>query len=175
MAAFLLPGHGALADTFAIDGDDICVDGVGRRCAGGTDYRLYGIDAFEAGQTCMGANGQPYGCGGGAREALAAIINGRQVSCVRVKRDGGRLIGNCNAGGVDVEAEMVRSGWAFVRPDFIDGEREKELCAIEAEARSAKRGLWAGSFEQRPYFWKGGRKKTLVQISCPPHDEVPPQ
>jgi endonuclease YncB( thermonuclease family) len=170
----LLPDR-ARAESFALDGDDICIGGIGRQCTGGEDYRLHGVDAFESGQTCKDGDGQTYGCGAKAKEALAAIIAGHPVSCVRVKRDRDRWIGNCVAGNVDVEAELVRAGWAFVRPDFLDGAREAQLCAIEAEARAAKRGMWAGSWDQRPYFWKGGKRKTLVQISCPPHDQAASQ
>jgi hypothetical protein len=68
--------------------------------------------------------------------------------------------------------QMLRSGWAFVRPDFLSAERAARLCAIEAEARLAKRGMWAGRWHERPYFRKGGTNKTLVEISCPPHDEA---
>ena len=168
-----LAASSARAEAYALDGDDICIDGVGKQCTGGEDYRLHGVDAFEARQSCKDANGRPYGCGAEARKALAAIIAGRPVSCIRVKRDRDRWIGNCAAGDIDVEAELVRAGWAFVRPDFIEGEREAQLCAIEAEARAAKRGMWAGSWDQRPYFWKGGKRKTLAQMSCPPYDQAP--
>jgi endonuclease YncB( thermonuclease family) len=162
----------AWADVYALDGDDICIGGQGNGCTGGQHYRLHGVDAFEAGQSCIEANGNPYGCGAEAKGALNAIIAERPVWCVPVEMKGRRWIGNCNAGDLDVEVEMLRSGWAFVRPDFLSAERAARLCAIEAEARLAKRGMWAGRWHERPYFRKGGTNKTLVEISCPPHDEA---
>jgi endonuclease YncB( thermonuclease family) len=162
----------AWADVYAIDGDDICIGGQGKKCTGGQHYRLQGVDAFEAGQSCIWANGGPYECGAEAKRALNATISGATVWCVPVEKSDRRWIGNCNAGDLDVEVEMVRSGWVFVRPDFLSAERASRLCAIEAEARLAKRGMWAGSWQLRPYFRKGGTRKTLVEISCPPHDQA---
>ncbi len=151
----------AAAEAIALDGDDIIIEG--------QDYRLEGVDAFEANQICENLQGQVSPCGDQAKAALAAIIDGRSLACVPTgKRHRGRLIANCTAGGLDIEAEMVRSGWAFVRPDFISPQEAARLCAIEAEARAQKAGAWAGRFEL-PYFQKGGRRKTREQVSCPPH------
>ncbi len=148
----------ASAETAAFDGDDIIIDG--------QDYRLEGVDAFEGNQTCEIAHGQPSPCGDRAKRALAAIIEGRTVICIPTgKRHGDRLIANCTTEGLDIEAELVRRGWAFVRPDFISSDRAAHLCAIEAEARAQKAGAWEGNFEL-PYFQKGGRRKSREQVSC---------
>jgi endonuclease YncB( thermonuclease family) len=149
-----------MAEPLALDGDDIIING--------QDYRLEGVDALEGDQSCHSAGGQIYRCGEQARQALAAIMAGRPVTCVPTgKRHRDRLIANCTAGTLDVEEEIVRRGWAVVRPDFISGDESARLCAIEAEARARKAGAWAGSFEL-PYFQKGGRRKTRDQVSCPP-------
>lgn len=151
---FALP---ASAEPVALDGDDIIIDG--------QDYRLEGVDAFEGNQVCEIAQ-RVWRCGDQAKAALAAIIEGRTVACIPTgKRHRNRLIANCTADGLDVEAEMVRRGWVVVRPDFLSRERAAQLCAIEAEAREQKAGAWAGSFEL-PYFQKGGRRKTRDQVSC---------
>jgi endonuclease YncB( thermonuclease family) len=157
----------ALAQTYAHDGDDIIIDG--------QDYRLEGIDAFEGSQTCRDGSGESYACGAKARDMLSAIIAGQPVVCVPTgKRHNKRLIANCTAGARDVEGEMLRYGWAFVRPDFIDKGRAAELCALEAKAREGKIGLWAGGYEKRPFYVKGG-KQPIENISCPPHDSLAEQ
>ena len=150
----------ALAEPIALDGDDIIING--------QDYRLEGVDAFEGNQVCRTTDGQAELCGDRASAALAAILAERQVTCTPTgKRHRKRLIANCTAAGLDVEAELVRSGWAFVRPDFLSPARAAELCAVEAEAKARKAGGWAGEFEL-PYFQKGGRRKSRDEVSCPP-------
>lgn len=157
LLAIPVPGH---SETYAVDGDDIVIDG--------QDYRLEGVDAFEEGQTCRDASDAPYDCGAKAKAALAAIIAGQPVMCAPTgKRHKKRLIANCRAGARDVEAAIVGAGWAFVRPDFIPAEVAAQLCSIETEARTRKVGAWTGTFEL-PYFHKGGRNKTREQVSCPP-------
>ena len=149
-----------MAEPLALDGDDIIIDG--------QDYRLEGVDAFEGSQTCRTALGQAQTCGEQARSALAAILAGRPVTCVPTgKRHRNRLIANCTAGGLDIEAEIIRSGWAVVRPDFLSAARAQELCVLEDDAKARKAGAWAGAFEL-PYFQKGGRRKSRDEVSCPP-------
>lgn len=118
------------------DGDSLVMDG--RR------LRLRGIDAPELGQTCS-RNGTEYACGREARDALAALIDGRVVTCRGWEQDRyGRLLVHCQAGEFDLNAEMVRAGWAIAYGDYL---------AQEADARQAARGLWAGSFD-RPSDWR---------------------
>jgi endonuclease YncB( thermonuclease family) len=150
----------ALAEPLALDGDDIIING--------QDYRLEGVDAFESNQVCRTTAGQAELCGDRAGAALAAILAGKQVTCTPTgKRHRNRLIANCTAAGLDVEAELVRSGWALVRPDFLSPTRAAELCAVEAEAKGRKAGVWAAEFEL-PYFQKGGRRKSRNEVSCHP-------
>ncbi len=58
----------AAAEAIALDGDDIIIEG--------QDYRLEGVDAFEANQICENLQGQVSPCGDQAKAALAAIIDG---------------------------------------------------------------------------------------------------
>jgi endonuclease YncB( thermonuclease family) len=156
----LLPAAALDLPTYAYDGDDIMIEG--------QDYRLEAVDAVEDYQRCEDADGLTYHCGAAAKVALQAILGGRDVQCTKTgRKHGKRLIANCRAGDLDVEAEIVRVGWAHVRPDFIPRKaaRITELCAIEAEARDSKRGMWAGKFEL-PYCRKGG-KKPREQVTCP--------
>jgi endonuclease YncB( thermonuclease family) len=149
--------------TYAYDGDDIML--------AGQDYRLEAVDAFEDDQTCQSADGSSYFCGAEAKMALQAILGGRDVVCTWTgKQHHKRLIANCKAGGLDVEVELVRVGWAHVRTDFIRNKPERiaELCALEAEARRSKRGMWTWfdlAKSRLPYYWKGG-EKPVAEVTC---------
>lgn len=123
----------------AIDGDTLEVQG--------QRIRLLGIDAPESGQACRDAQGTPYPCGERARMAMAQMIAGQQVSCTVERADRyGRGLAVCRAGGLDLNAEMVRRGAAVA---YID----RRYQAQEQEARQARRGIWAGAFE-RPEDWR---------------------
>ena len=82
---------------------------------------------------------EAYDCGAGAAAALADLVRGRAVSC---QLGGGEAMGlvqgDCEAGGTDLGHALVAAGWARARPEFGGA----SLGAAEAEARSARRGLW---------------------------------
>lgn len=81
---------------------------------GGITYRLWGIDAPEAKQTCP--DGWP--AGSLATTRLKALTAGRPVVCQEKDRDRyGRIVAICRASGEDLGAVMVREGlaWAFMR------------------------------------------------------------
>jgi endonuclease YncB( thermonuclease family) len=120
---------------------------------GAERIRLHGIDAPEYGQTCQ-KGGAQYACGRQSREALAALIGGRAVSCSAYGQDRyGRQLATCSAGGVDLNRRQVETGWALAYGDYR---------VEEDAARRAGAGLWAGSFE-RPRDWRemhGGMLET---------------
>lgn len=106
--------------------------------------RLKGIDAPELHQTCRAA-GQEYACGKAARQELVRLIGGTAVSCTGWERDKyGRLLAFCSAGRTDLNKALVERGWAVSYGAFG---------AEEAQAKAARRGLWAGEFE-RPSTWR---------------------
>jgi endonuclease YncB( thermonuclease family) len=132
-----------------IDGDTLAIRGEPAR------IRLYGIDAPEGKQTCSDAKGRPYLCGSRSADALATIIgrNGR-VTCREEDRDRyGRIVATCEADEREINAEMVRQGWAVEYEQYSDGRYSDE----EEEAQSAKRGLWAGTFV-KPWEWRRGQR-----------------
>lgn len=138
--------HGEPAARFTlrasvVDGDTLA--------SGGDRLRLYGIDAPEAAQPCE-RGGRAYACGGEASAALARILGGGMVSCAQLDTDQyGRRVVRChNDRGADVAAEMVRQGWAVAFRRF-----SLDYAPQEAEARSARRGLWAGRFDD-PADWR---------------------
>lgn len=110
----------------------------------GERIRIRGIDAPELAQSCMRKD-HPYACGREARDALVKLIGGAAVRCTGRKRDGyGRLLARCEVGEQDLGRAMVENGWAVSYGDYRD---------VEAAARKAGRGLWAGSFES-PELWR---------------------
>ena len=133
-----LPASGAVEGTpKLVDGDSFHMSG--------TEVRMVGIDAPEGRQMCQ-RNGRDWPCGEDARRKLSSLIGGRQISCRSQEIDQhGRLLGTCYIGPRNLNSEMVASGYAV---SF--GARYKRE---EAEARSARMGLWSGEF-QRPQDWR---------------------
>ncbi|MGC1955231.1 MAG: thermonuclease family protein [Gammaproteobacteria bacterium] len=108
--------------------------------------RLAEIDAPE--------RGQPYATK--AKQALSDLTFGKTVRVVEVDRDRyGRLVGQVYVGDLEVNAELVRQGYAWVYRKYA--KREK-LYELEREAREAKRGLWAdGKKAVPPWEWRHRR------------------
>jgi endonuclease YncB( thermonuclease family) len=120
----------------AVDGDSLKI--------GEIRIRLEGIDAPELRQTCT-VQGRSFECGREARDHLRRLIGGRAVSCTAWQKDKfGRMLGRCTVPGVELNATMVRDGWAVAFGDFD---------AEEAEARAERRGMWQGEF-QSPRDWR---------------------
>lgn len=118
-----------------VDGDSL------RR--GETDIRLYGIDAPEYRQSCRDKHGTEYSCGKQSANALRGLVKGQEVSCSSVETDRyGRAVAVCKVGDFDINGEMVRLGWAVAY-----SRHSTSYLRAEAEAKKAKRGIWAGTFE----------------------------
>lgn len=65
--------------------------------------RIHGIDAPETGQTCRTTEGKHWNCGAAAANRLAALADGRMISCEALARDRyGRIVARCSAAGVDL-------------------------------------------------------------------------
>ena len=130
-----------------VDGDTIVVADV--------RIRLEGIDAPESSQTCMSAEGEPWPCGNHATRELIRIIVGHTVTCEDRGQDKyGRTLGVCYADGRDINADMVRRGfaWAFVR-------YSSSYVAQEAAAKAEKAGIWAGQ-SQPAWDYRARRWQT---------------
>jgi endonuclease YncB( thermonuclease family) len=115
-----------------VDGDTLII--------GTTRVRLGGIDAPEAGQTCRNSRGTTWPCGLAATAELVTLVRGRAVRCVPDGRDKyGRTLAECFAGSENLNAHMVRRGyaWAFVR-------YSRRYVAEEAAARHEGIGIWQG-------------------------------
>ena len=124
-----------------VDGDTIWI--------GPTKIRLHGIDAPESKQTCQKADGSVYYCGEMATFALAEIIETHWITCKGETTDRyKRRIAVCYAGPYDINAEMVKRGWALAyrrySRDYVD---EEEV------ARGRGVGMWQGEF-MKPWEWR---------------------
>lgn len=133
-----------------IDGDTIEIHG--------QRIRLWGIDAPESRQSCE-RGGEAYRCGQEAANSLAEMIGDQPVSCQPVGRPDRyrRIVARCaqlvaDSHGmvvVDVNAWMVRRGYAVEFPRYSDG----RYATGQAEAQAAGAGIWAGEF-QMPWEWR---------------------
>jgi endonuclease YncB( thermonuclease family) len=152
------PVHAAANEGPVISGRAIVIDGDTIEI-GGSRVRLEGIDAPEASQTCGSASGT-WGCGAKATAELQSLVGERRIDCENAGHDKyGRVLGWCSLDGRDINAEMVRSGyaWAFVRYST----RYQDL---EAEARKAKSGIWQGEAEPawtfREHRWSAAEESA---------------
>jgi endonuclease YncB( thermonuclease family) len=126
--------------------------------------RLWGVDAPEGRQVCQNAQGQGYACGDVARDQLVGLIGGRAVRCeVRDRDPYGRAVARCLAGSTDLGEAMVGAGWAVDYVQFSRG----AYASAEAEARRARRGLWAGRFET-PSTWRAEARQARPAPVAPP-------
>jgi endonuclease YncB( thermonuclease family) len=120
---------------------------------GNTEIRLFGIDAPEYHQLCNDFRGTPFPCGRRAAEELRNLIKQGHIICKSLERDRyGRSVSRCQTGATDINFEMVKRGWALAYVQY-----GTDYVAAETEARQAKRGLWAGTFNDPADFRKQQR------------------
>jgi endonuclease YncB( thermonuclease family) len=144
---WLSPESGRFA---AIDGDSL------RK--GEQEYRLHGIDAPELHQSCTGKDGKPFPCGRAARDHLRGLVRNQTLDCDILEADRyGRLVAECRAGALDINREMVRSGWAIAYRRHGTAHADAETAA-----REAGRGIWQGKFET-PERWRERHRNDLMR------------
>jgi endonuclease YncB( thermonuclease family) len=129
-----------------VDGDTVKIDGM--------SIRLYGIDSVEKSQTCTRGS-ERWPCGQQATAALAQKIGLSVIECHARDRDkDDRVVAVCYAGREDLNAWMVRQGWAIAYTRYA-----ADYVAQEDEARSLKRNIWSGYF-MSPEAYRHGRVST---------------
>jgi endonuclease YncB( thermonuclease family) len=135
------PDTPIVGNAFVVDGDTLTISG--------TRIRLIDIDAPELDQMCLDAQGRDWPCGRQASAQLRSRVRGRDLTCQPKSIDKyGRSLAICTLpDGTDVNGWMVLQGWA-VTSGFAN-----VYGAQQDEAKSAKRGLWAGSFTP-PREWR---------------------
>ena len=109
---------------------------------GQKEVRLHGIDAPELAQSCT-RGGSSWACGKAATDQLAKLIAGQQVTCSSAGIDQyGRTLGQCRAGGTDLNRAMVATGYALAYRRY-----SAAYVSAEESAEVSKRGIWSGTFE----------------------------
>ena len=142
MALLLAASAGGEQVVRVKDGDSLVVDSGGYR----VDVRLAGIDAPESSQPS----------GDEARSALSSLVAGKEVELRLVGGDAyRRVVAHILVDGVDVNAEMVRRGLAWVPRDY---DPPPHLLRQEDEARAAGVGLWAEAEPTPPWVWRKTRR-----------------
>lgn len=122
------------------DGDTITV----LRGGGGTTVkvRLAEIDAPEKAQA-FGAK---------AKQSLAELAYGRSVLVIEQGEDKyRRTLGRIHIDGLDINAEQVRRGMAWVYRRYS---KDAALLQMEEEAKASRRGLWVDDDPQPPWGWR---------------------
>lgn len=135
------PDTPVVGNAFVADGDTLTISS--------TRIRLVDIDAPELDQNCLDAQGRDWPCGRQASSQLRSRVRGRDLTCQPKSLDRfGRTLATCTLpDGSNVNAWMVQHGWA------VTSGYAEVYGSEQAEAKSAKRGLWAGSFTP-PRQWR---------------------
>jgi endonuclease YncB( thermonuclease family) len=103
--------------------------------------RLAGIDAPEG--------NQPFAID--SRQSLHDLCFWVEAELTSISKDYyGRMLAKVKCNGVNVNAEQVRRGMAWVEDQTVE---ERELVQLQEEARAAKRGLWSYESPVPPWEW----------------------
>lgn len=125
------------------DGDTVVI----RPSEGGQFYtcRLYGIDAPEKDQRY----------GDEATKALKSLILGKGVMISTTgDRTYGREVCIIELGGVDINREMVRMGYAWAYRKYLDSPYASEYIEAENRARAKGLGLWRDNNPMPPWEFR---------------------
>lgn len=126
------------------DGDTLTVLVDGNRQV---KVRLAEIDAPE--------KKQPFGTR--SRQALGDLCFRKpaEIKTQTIDRYG-RAVARVKCAGRDANAEQVRAGMAWVYDQFVT---DRSLYAVQAEAKAARRGLWADAAPVAPWEWRKSKRK----------------
>lgn len=118
--------------------------------------RLADIDAPE--------KGQPYG--NRATQHLKALVAGKQVTAdCREKDKYGRDVCTVKVDGIDVNANLVASGHAWVYEQYNS---RADLPPMQEDAKAKGAGLWSLPEAQiiKPSDWRHGQKDVQEQVKA---------
>ena len=130
--------------------------------------RLHGIDAPESSQWCTDEAGATIRCGQQAALALDSLLNGSTVRCEVVDTDRyGRAVATCYVGEININAWLVRQGWALAYRKY-----STDYVADEQQAQAQRRGIWQYDFEE-PWAYRASRRGAVMPDRVTP-DRVTP-
>ena len=133
-----------------LDGDTVEVlhDGTPER------IRLDGIDCPEKGQAF----------GTKAKQFTSSLAFGKEITVKATGKDRyGRTLGSVVLpDGKDLNHELVKAGYAWWYREYS---KDKTLEKLEAEAREAKRGLWADNNPMPPWAFRKQQSKLGKRVS----------
>jgi endonuclease YncB( thermonuclease family) len=123
------------------DGDSLNV-----RCAHAEQRQQVRVHAIDAPERY-----QPYG--DAARSSLSSLCLNAHARIQHLETDGyGRSIARVECRGEDVARHQVAAGMAWVYRHYVSSRHD--LVALQAQARSARRGLWADAQPVAPWTWR---------------------
>ena len=141
--AVLFPASGS-ATTFEapvlriVDGDSLVVVIDGQT----VHVRLKEIDAPEIKQRF----------GKLSRQSLIEICAGKRAHVIWTEKDrNSRLLARVWCSGIDVNAEQVRRGMAWVFDRYV---KDLNLYPLQGQARTQRVGLWADAAPTPPWHWR---------------------
>jgi micrococcal nuclease len=119
--------------------------------------RLHGVDTPEKAQAF----------GTQARKLTGDLVFQRDVTVVVHTTDRyGRLVGEVLLpDGRSLNQELVKAGMAWWYRQYAP--HDTTLAQLEAEARTAKRGLWADANPVPPWEWRKGQRASSTAASAP--------
>jgi endonuclease YncB( thermonuclease family) len=135
------------------DGDTISVLRDGKA----VKVRLHGIDTPEKAQAF----------GTQARQFTGELVFQQTVTvAIRDTDRYGRLVGEVLLpDGRSLNQELVKAGMAWWYRQYAP--HDTTLAQLEAEARTAKRGLWADATPIPPWEWRKGQRASSTAASAP--------
>lgn len=109
--------------------------------------RLAEIDAPE--------KAQPFG--NKSKQALSVLVHGKAVLVIEQGHDRyKRTIGRVYQGDVDVSAEQIKQGMAWVYRKYS---KDVSLLPLEDEAKAQRLGLWADAKPVSPWEWRRAKSQ----------------
>src|SRR5215475_10706145 len=118
--------------------------------------RLYGVDAPEKAQAF----------GSKAQQSTAALVFQKEVTVhIHTTDQYGRLVGDVLLpDGRSLNQELVKAGVAWWYRPYAPN--DIMLAQLEAEDRTAKRGLWADAHPVPPWQWRKGQRASSTAASA---------
>ena len=129
----------------------------------GSNGRLYGVDAFELGQTGFAPDGTVSNIGDLARRALIAQLQAGATANATGSQTYGRPVVTLDTPTGDAGKAMVRSGYALPEPKYLKGDPARIDAYVKAQDRAiaSETGAYSTAF-QAPWDYRHGTPGQLM-------------